>query len=86
MASIATSNLHPTGLLLFPDKETFLNKLSDEQADMAYLRIVVQPTTIVSDPISIFYTLLLLSIYLYLLKIMTNQESPSKDRVTASLC
>jgi hypothetical protein len=36
MATIAISNLHPTGSALFLDAESFLNELADEEANLTY--------------------------------------------------
>ncbi|MBD0343997.1 MAG: hypothetical protein ICV63_04010 [Coleofasciculus sp. Co-bin14] len=36
MATIAISNLHPTGSALFLDAESFLNELDDEEANLTY--------------------------------------------------
>lgn len=36
MATIAISNLHPTGSVLFLDAESFLSELADEEANLTY--------------------------------------------------
>lgn len=55
MATIVISDLHPTGYALFSDQETFLNDLSNEQANLTYGGLVYPTTTVRYLTTSIHY-------------------------------